>query len=59
MPSDKTRRVLKLFGMAATNLEEAWRRVLHGGTPNLDAELGQRAREVLALIDRLRTRSVP
>jgi hypothetical protein len=41
-------------------LEEA---LAQGAPPEelrtLDAELGQRTREVLALIDRLRTRSVP
>ena len=57
MPEDSTRRLLKLFGVAVTNLEDAVDR----GAPadeiaKLDAELGDRAREITALLDRLRSR---
>jgi len=55
--SDETRRVLETFVGAATSLEAA----LDGRAPfretmDLDAELARRTREVLALIDRLRSR---
>ena len=60
MPNDETRRVLKLFGVAVTNLEEA---LAQGAPPEelraLDAELGQRTREVLALVARLQSRPAP
>jgi len=59
MPSDETRRVLKLFGVAVTNLEDA----IDQGQPfeqimKWDAELADRTREVLALVDRLRSRRI-
>jgi hypothetical protein len=55
MPSDETRRVLKLFGVAVTAYEDA----LEAGAPAEEvdraaAELDRRLREVTALIDRLR-----
>ena len=57
MPSDETRKVLKLFGVAVTDLEEAIER---GASPEevarLDAVLAERVREVTALVDRLRRR---
>ncbi len=53
MASDETRRVLKLFGVAMTNFEDA-------ATPEerakWDRELGERLQEVQTLIQRLRTR---
>ena len=56
MPSDETRRVLKIFGVAVTNLEDAT-------TPEerakWDAELTARTREIQDLIERLRTRPCP
>ncbi len=57
MPSDETRRVLKIFGVAVTNLEDA----IDQKNPadeivKLDAELADRMREVMALVDRLRSR---
>lgn len=57
MPSDETRRLLKVFGVAVTSLEDA----LEGGAPEpelarWDGELADRTREVLALVDRLRQR---
>jgi hypothetical protein len=59
MPSDETRRVLKVFGVAVTNLEDA----IDQGKPfdeimKWDAELADRSREVLALVDRLRSRRI-
>ena len=59
MPSDETRRVLKLFGVAVTNLEDA----IDGKAPmaeimKWDAVLADRTREVINLVDRLRSLSV-
>ena len=59
MPSDETRRVLKLFGVAVTNLEDA----IDGKKPmaevmKWDHELAERTRELLALVDRLRSRRI-
>jgi hypothetical protein len=59
MPSDETRRVLKIFGVAVTNLEDA----IDQKKPvdeimKLDAELADRMREVMALVDRLRSRRI-
>jgi len=58
MPSDETRRVLKLFGVAVTAYEEA----LEAGAPAEEvdraaAELDRRLGEITALIDRLRVAS--
>ncbi len=51
MPSDETRRLLKLFGVAVTSLEDAT-------TPEerakWSAELSERLREVHVLVERLR-----
>lgn len=59
MPSDETRKALKLFGVAVTDLEEAIER---GASPEeiarLDAILAERVREVTALVDRLRSRRI-
>ena len=59
MPSDETRRVLKVFGVAVTNLEDAidQRRPLEE-IMKWDAELAERMREVIALVDRLRSRRI-
>jgi hypothetical protein len=59
MPSDETRRLLKLFGVAVTNLEDA----IDSKKPvaeimRWDQELADRTRELLALIDRLRSRRI-
>jgi hypothetical protein len=59
MPSEETRRVLKLFGVAVTNLEEAIDR--KAPVPEIvkwDAEVADRTREVLSLVDRLRSRRI-
>jgi hypothetical protein len=59
MPSDETRRILKVFGVAVTNLEDA----IDQKKPleeimKWDAELADRTREVLALVERLRSRRI-
>ena len=59
MPSDETRRVLKVFGVAVTNLEDAIDRT--APTDEImkwDAELADRTREVIDLVDRLRSRRI-
>ncbi len=57
MPSDETRRVLKVFGVAVTAFDDA---VDKGAAPEelnkADAELKLRLEEVTALIERLRAR---
>ena len=59
MPSDETRRVLKVFGVAVTNLEDAIdQRKPVDEIMKWDAELADRTREVLALVERLRCRRI-
>jgi hypothetical protein len=59
MPSDETRRVLKVFGVAVTNLEDAIeQRKPFQEIMKWDAELADRTREVIALVDRLRSRRI-
>jgi len=58
MPSDETRRILKVFGVAVTAYEDS----LGAGAPREEmdkaaAELDSRLREVTALIERLRAAS--
>jgi hypothetical protein len=55
--SDDTRRLLKVFGVAVTTLEDA----LEARRPReelqrLEQELAERLREITALVERLRTR---
>ncbi|OLC61147.1 MAG: hypothetical protein DMD90_14130 [Candidatus Rokuibacteriota bacterium] len=59
MPSDETRRLLKLFGVAVTNLEDA----IDQHSPveqitKLDAELADRTRDVIDFVERLRSRRI-
>ncbi len=59
MPSDETRRLLKLFGVAVTSLEDA----IDGGKPTAeimewDRELADRTRELLAFVERLCSRRI-
>jgi hypothetical protein len=59
MPSDETRRVLKVFGVAVTNLEDAIdQRKPLDEIMKWDAELADRTREVLALVEQLRSRRI-
>jgi len=59
MPSDETRRVLKVFGVAVTNLEDAIdRKAPVEEIVKWDAELADRTREVLHLVERLRSRRI-
>lgn len=56
MPSEETRRLLKVFGIAVTDLEDA----VEKGAPSeevskTDAEVRARLKEITALIERLRT----
>jgi hypothetical protein len=57
MASDETRRVLKVFGVAVTNLEEA----IDAKAPpaeiaKWDREVSERLREATDLVERLRSR---
>ena len=58
MPSEDTRRLLKLFGIAVTDLEVAVDKGADkAGLTSALAEVDKRLREVQELIDRLRTRA--
>lgn len=54
MPTDETRRLLKIFGVAVTSLEDA-------GSPEerarWAAEVAERLREIQALVDHLQARA--
>jgi hypothetical protein len=59
MPSEETRRVLAAFGAAVTSLEDA----IDGKAPfddimKWDRELADRTREVIDLVERLRSRRI-
>jgi hypothetical protein len=59
MPSDETRRVLKVFGVAVTSLEDAIdRKAPLEEIVKWDAELADRTREVIGLVERLRSRRI-
>ena len=59
MPSEETRRVLKVFGVAVTNLEDALdRKAPMDEIMKWDQEVAERTRETLELIDRLRSRRI-
>ena len=59
MSSDETRRLLKVFGVAVTSLEEAIdRKASFEEIMKWDAELADRTRDVIALVDRLRSRRI-
>jgi hypothetical protein len=59
MPSDETRRVLTELGTAVTSLEDAvdQRRPV-SEIMGLDATLADCTRELIALVDRLRSRRI-
>jgi hypothetical protein len=57
MPSDETQRLLKLFGTAMTNLEDAVdRKAPVDEVVKHDMELADRTRDVIAYVTRLRSR---
>lgn len=57
MPSDETRRLLKVFGVAVTNLEDALDgRASLEEIAKWDREVADRSREVIELVERLRSR---
>jgi hypothetical protein len=59
MPSDDTRRLLKLFGVAVTNLEDAIdRKAPLDEIAKWDQELAERTRETIAFVEQLRSRRV-
>lgn len=59
MPSDETRRVLKVFGVAVTSLEDAIdRKAPLDEIAKWDQELAERTREVIQLVERLRSRRI-
>ena len=59
MPSDETRRLLKLFGVAVTNLEDAIdRKAPLEEIMKWDREVAERTREMLALVDHIRSRRI-
>ena len=59
MASDDTRTLLKLFGVAVTSLEEAIdRKAPFEEIMKWDAELADRTRDVIALVERLRSRRI-
>ena len=59
MPTDETRRGLKVFGVAGTNLEDAIeRKAPFEEVMKWDAEVADRLRETIALVDRLRSRRI-
>ena len=59
MPSDETWRVLKAFGAAVTSLEDAidqkkpFKEIMKS-----DNEVAERSRELLNMVDRLRSRRI-
>jgi hypothetical protein len=59
MPSDETRRLLKLFGVAVTEFEDAVLRAAPAEEiKKTDAEMRARFEEIEAWIERLRRRTV-
>src|SRR6266542_2592010 len=51
------RRLLKVFGIAVTNLEDALEAALAEGAKKAEAELRERMKEVIALVERLSERA--
>lgn len=59
MANEETRRVLKVFGVAVTSLEEAIeRKAPFDEIMKWDREVADRTREVIDLVDRLRSRRI-
>ena len=57
MTQDSTRRLLKMFGIAITNLEDALDAARAEGAKKAEAEMRERMREVIALVERLSERA--
>ena len=57
MAEDSTRRLLKVFGIAVTDLEDALAAGESDGARKAAAELGERMKDVSALVDRLAARA--
>jgi Na+/phosphate symporter len=57
MAQDSTRRLLKVFGIAVTNLEDALEAALAEDAKKAEAELRERMKEVIALVERLSERA--
>jgi hypothetical protein len=59
MPSDETRKLLKVFGVAVTSLEDAIdRKAPFEEIMKWDAELADRTRDIIDLVERLRSRRI-
>jgi hypothetical protein len=59
MPGDETRKLLKVFGVAVTSLEDAIdRKASLEEIMKWDAELADRTRDVIDLVERLRSRRI-
>jgi hypothetical protein len=59
MPSDETRRLLKVFGVAVTSLEDAIdRKAPYEEIMKWDAEVADRTRDIIDLVERLRSRRI-
>ena len=57
MTEDSTRRLLKVFGIAVTNLEDALESGQSDGAKNAAAELRERMKDVTVLVERLSARA--
>ena len=57
MAEDSTRRLLRMFGIAVTNLEDALEAGFAEGAKKAEAELRERMKEVTALVGRLSERA--
>ena len=53
MASDSTRRLLRVFGIAVTNLEDALETGEVASAKSAAAELRERLKDVIALVERL------
>jgi len=59
MPSDETRRLLKVFGVAVTSLEDAIdNKAAFEEIMKWDRELADRTRDIIGLVERLRSRRI-
>jgi hypothetical protein len=57
MAQDSTRRLLKVFGIAVTNLEDAVEAARAEDAKKAEAELRERLKEVIALVEQLSERA--